>query len=92
MEDFFAADPAKMNYKELADRAKYFKEPGKGVEAMSDIMGDFVKEITERVLKEQARETALKMIMAGKMTKEEIAEILNLPLAEVEELAKKKTA
>ena len=51
MEDFFAADPSKMNYKELADRAKHFKEPGKGAEIMSDIMGDFVKEITERASK-----------------------------------------
>lgn len=56
---------------------------------MSDVMGDFVKEITERVIKEEARKTALKLILSGKMTQEEIAEILNLPLAEVEELAKK---
>ena len=88
MEDFFAADPSKMNYKELADRAKYFKEPGKGAEIMSDIMGDFEKEIVRR----QAHETALRFILAGKLSLKEIAEGVGLPLEEVEELAKKKTA
>ena len=88
MEDFFAAEPSKMNYKELADRAKYFKESGKGAEIMSDIMGDFEREIVRR----QAREFALRLISSHKMNLEEIAEMSNLPLAEVEELAKKKTA
>ncbi len=88
MEDFFAVDPNEMNYKELADRAKYFKEPGKGADMMSDVMGDFVKELMKR----QARETALKLILVGKMSQEEIAEIMDLPLEEVRELAKKKTA
>ncbi len=30
MEDFFTADPSAMNFKELANRAKYFKETEKG--------------------------------------------------------------
>lgn len=59
---------------------------------MSDIMEDFVKEITERAIKEQAREFALRFISAGKLSLKEIAEVLGLPLEEVEELAKKKTA
>ena len=87
MEDFFAAEPSKMNYKVLADRAKYFKEPGKGAEIMSDIMGDFEREIVRR----QAHETALRFILAGKLSLKEIAEGVGLPLTEVEELAKKKT-
>ncbi len=58
-----------------------------GAEIMSDIMGDFVKEIVRR----QAREFALRLISSHKMNLEEIAEMSNLPLAEVEELAKKTT-
>ena len=58
---------------------------------MSDIMEDFVKEITERAIKEQAREFALRFILAGKLSLKEIAEGVGLPLTEVEELAKKKT-
>ncbi len=92
MEDFFTADPAAMNFKELADRAKYFKETEKGAESMSDIMGDFVKEITRNVVHEQACKSALRLILAGKMSLEEIAEALDLPLDEVEELAKKRSA
>ena len=87
MENFFAANPSKRNYKELANRAKYFKEPGKGAEIMSDIMGDFEKEIVRR----KAHETALRFILAGELSLKEIAEEVGLPLEEVEELAKRTT-
>ena len=58
------------------------------VEIMSDIMGDFVEELTKRRL----HESALRLIITGKLSLKEIAEVLGLPLEEVEELAKKKTA
>ncbi len=77
-----------MNYKELADRAKYFKENEKGADIVSDIMADFVAEL----MKKQAYEFALRLIAAGKLSLEEIAEMADLPLEEVRELAKKKTA
>ncbi len=88
MADFFAADPAEMNYKELADRAKYFKENEKGADIVSDIMRDFAEEIR----KVSAREIALNLIEKGNNSLEDIADVTGLSLTEVEELAKKKTA
>ncbi len=55
---------------------------------MTYVMDEFVKEI----LKAQAKKIALAVIALGKMSLEEIAEAVDLPLAEVEELAKKKSA
>ena len=55
---------------------------------MRDIMGDFAEELTKRRL----HESALRLIITGKLSLKEIAEVLGLPLEEVEELAKKKTA
>ena len=49
-------------------------------------------EISREIVRRQAREFALRLISSHKMNLEEIAEMSNLPLAEVEELAKKKTA
>ena len=87
MENFFAADPSKKNYNELADRAKYFKEPGKGAEIISDIMGEFEKAV--RIARNQ--EIALNLIRKGSLSQGDIADVTGLSLAEVEELTKKKT-
>ncbi|MBO6214891.1 MAG: hypothetical protein J6N76_05070 [Lachnospiraceae bacterium] len=38
MHDFFCTDPDDMNYKELADKVRYFKEDEKGVATMCKVM------------------------------------------------------
>ncbi len=60
----------------------------KGADIVSDIIRDFAAELMKR----QAYEFALRLIAAGKLSLEEIAEMADLPLEEVRELAKKKTA
>jgi len=76
MHDLSCADPDDMNYKELADRARYFKKDEEGRKIMSKIM--------EQLLNEEKIEAAKRMLERGKMTKEEIAEDLDLPLSVVE--------
>ena len=62
----------------LADRARYFKKDGEGRKIMSKIM--------EQLLNEEKIEAAKRMLERGKMTKEEIAKDLDLPLSIVERL------
>ena len=38
MQDFFCENPRKMNYRELAQRADYFKAEEEGVHTMCDLM------------------------------------------------------
>ena len=87
MHDFFCTNPADMHYKELAEKARYFKEDEKGVKAMCKVIEDMRKE-TE---KETKIEGAQKLIELG-VSLEIIAKGLSLPLEEVSALAGAKTA
>lgn len=64
---------------ETGDRARYFKKVDEeGRKIMSKII--------EQLLNEEKIEAAKRMLERGKMTKEEIAEDLDLPLSVVERL------
>ena len=52
MQDFFCENPKKMNYKELAERADYFKAEAEGVNTMCELMEKF----GEKKLKEGREE------------------------------------
>ena len=41
MQDFFCENPQKMSYKELAERADYFKAEAEGVHTMCELMEKF---------------------------------------------------
>ena len=88
MHDFRCKDPEDMNYSELKERTRYFKETEEGVRKMSEVMKSYVD---EEVHKEKLK-TAVKMLENGKLSCDEISKILDLPLEEVEELAGKKSA
>lgn len=79
MQDLSCTNPDDMNYKELADRARYFKKDKEGRKIMSKIM--------EEIINHEKIEVAERMLERGKLTKEEIAEDLDLPLSVVENLA-----
>ncbi|MDE5698334.1 MAG: hypothetical protein K2I96_13145 [Lachnospiraceae bacterium] len=79
MQDLSCTNPDDMNYKELADRARYFKKDKEGRKIMSKIM--------EEIINHEKIEVAERMLERGKLTKEEIAEDLGLPLSVVENLA-----
>ena len=84
MHDFSCTNPNDMNYEALAKRAKYFKEDEKGVAAMCKIMEDMRNEAELKGVKK----TAMRMIRAGKMPLEDIADYTELPLDIIEELKK----
>ena len=48
MHDFFCTDPDDMNYKELADKVRYFKENEEGVATMCKVMEDMRNETVKR--------------------------------------------
>lgn len=83
MYDFSVTDPDDMNFKVLADTARYYKEEKEGVHAMCKAMEDMISDFVT----EEKKEAAVRMLERGKLTKEEIAEDLNLPLEVVEGLA-----
>ena len=88
MSDFFCTDAKDMHYKELADRVRMFKETKKGVDYMCDILDEMKNEAKL----ENKIETAQKMIKAGKLSLEEIAEYSGLSLDKVRKLAGNKSA
>ena len=88
MHDFRSKNPNDMNYKQLSDRTRYFKETEEGVRRMSDWMKSYVD---EEVHKEKI-ERATIMIEDGELSLEKISKYSGLPLEEVEELAGNKSA
>ena len=87
MQDFFCENPQKMNYKELAQRADYFKAEAEGVHTMCELMEKFGEKKLEEGRMESARRTATALIALGKLTLSQIAEATQLSQEEVERLA-----
>ena len=99
MQDFFCENPQKMKYKELAQRADYFKAEAEGVHTMCELMEKFGERKLEegrmegrlegraegRV--ESARRTAAALLALGKLTLSQIADATQLSQEEVERLA-----
>ena len=84
MIDFFCTDANNMNYKELSDRVRFYKETEKGVNTMCKAMDDMRNDV--RI------ENARKMIDSGKLSLEDIAEFSGLSIEKIRELAGNKTA
>lgn len=83
MHDFSCTNPEDMNYKELADRARYFKTDKEGQKIMCKIVEDIVKDFVT----DEKKNAALRMIESGKLSLDEIAEFLDMPLDIVKSLA-----
>lgn len=86
MYDFSCTNPDDMNYEALAGRARYFKKEKKGVEIMCKMLEDMRKEVAQTAEYNKAKKTAIRMIKAGKMPAEDIADYTELPLETVREL------
>ena len=84
MHDFYCWDPDDMNFELLKSATRYYKENPEGVEIMCKAF--------EKTRNEKAIRIAKNMIEKGKYDLEEIAEVTELPLEKVQELAGKKTA
>ncbi len=92
MHDFSCTDPDDMNYEALAKRARYFKRDEEGVAAMckmlEDMRNEAAREAAQKAEQNKAKRTAVRMIRAGKMPLEDIADYTELPLDTVRELEK----
>jgi hypothetical protein len=87
MQDFFCENPEQMHYKELAERADYFKAEAEGVNTMCELMEKFGERKMEEGRMESARRTAAALLALGKLTISQIAEATQLPMEEVERLS-----
>lgn len=68
-----------MTYKELADRARYFKTDKEGQRSMCKI----VEDIVAKEMKEERIEFAKNLLNNGKLTLEEIVQCSGLTVEEV---------
>lgn len=104
MEDFACTSPDNMHYAVLAERVRYFKESKEGVavmcEAMEKMWNDAVnkgieygrKEGRKEGRNEEANAVAKRMIAAGLLPDEAIAEYSGLTLKEVKQLRTEQSA
>ena len=99
MQDLNCKDPAKMHYKELADRVNYFKISKEGEIDMTYIIEAYAKNYAEKVAEKVAEETAhksnvefAKNLLAEGMSEELIVRTTKLSLEEVRALAAKQSA
>ena len=99
MQDFNCNDPAKMHYKELADRVNYLKTSKEGEIDMTDIIEAYAENKAEKAAKEAAEkaahqrnvEVAKKMLAEG-MSIEVTARVSELSEEVVRVLAEKQSA
>ena len=73
-----------MNFKQLADITNYYKKDKEGIRAMCNAMEDMIIDFVT----EDKKNSAIRMLKAGKLSEKDIAEYLDLSTDVIEELAK----
>ena len=91
MQDFNCNDPAKMHYKELADRINYFKTSKEGEIDMTDIIEAYANNKAEKAAHQSNVEIAKNLLTEG-MSEDFIVRTTKLSLEEVRALAAKQSA
>ena len=91
MQDFNSNNPAKMHYKELADRVKYFKTSKEGELDMTDIIETYAENKAREAAYQKSMELARNMLAEG-MSIEITARISELSEEVVRALADKQSA
>lgn len=92
MHDFSCTDPKDMKYPVLAERVKYFKEDTKGVTNMCRALEEMRDETAREARHKNKLEIAERLLTSGKMSYEEISEMVELPVEEIKALDTKKSA
>ena len=88
MQDMTNNDPATMNYSLLAKCVDYYKNSKEGNETMCKAMEDLWNEAA----KETRKDAAFRMLAAGTLTLEQIAEFSGLTIEEVKQIQKEKAS
>lgn len=105
MHDFFCTDPDDMNYKELADKVRYYKEDEKGRNASGGrmlcadrsgaqkaAMCKAMEDMRNETAERMKTEIAKRLLSQGKISIQDIASAADLPVEKVRELAGEKGA
>lgn len=92
MHDFRCTSSVDMFYPLLAKQVRYFKETEGGREIMCKAFEELAEKRADEKVLEEKRDVAVRMIADGKLSAEEIARYLGLPINMVEELANLQTA
>lgn len=91
MYDFSCTNPDDMHYAKLADRVRYFKEDEEGVAAMCRAVEELCDEARNEGhaegKNEEKLENAAKLLRQGKLTREEISEVLGIDTEIVDKIA-----
>lgn len=87
MHDCFCTDAEDMNYKELAEKVRYFKEDEEGLKSMCKVFEDMRNETAWRT----KVESVLRWLDMG-LSHEQIAKGEGLTVEQVEEIAGQKSA
>lgn len=91
MSDFFCTDPDDMHFRELADKARYFKQDEKGAASMCKVLEDMRNEVAKETEWQTKVDITLRLLKMG-LSYEQIAEAANLTVEQVKEIAGQKTA
>lgn len=87
MHDFRCTSSIDMFYPVLADQVRYFKETEGGKEIMCKTFEELADKRAEAKAEARAKEDARRMLAMGKLTYEEIAKCVDLPVEEIRNLA-----
>lgn len=99
MQDLYCTEPAKLHYKEFAERMEFLKCSKEGEEKMTDIIELYAQNVAEQAVKQAAKETVHKKsvevalsLLADGMSIDFAAKHSKLTVEEVRRLAEKRTA
>lgn len=85
MHDFSCSNPDEMKYEELASKVRYYKQETEGVKSMCKAIEDYGRTLVA----ERNVELAEAMILKGKYSTEEIAELTDLSKEDVKSISEK---
>ena len=96
MHDFNSTNADDMNFELMAERTRYLKENPEGVSEMCKIMEDLrnesLREGIKEGIKEGMRETAIRMLISGKYSLDDIVNISGLSIEEINILKEDRNA
>ena len=92
MHDFACVEAGDILNPVLRERVRYLKESKGGTIEMCELVEEYAEKKTKRRVMQVKIENARKLIALNKLTLQEIAESLDIPLTTVEELARGRTA
>lgn len=95
MQDLYCTEPAKLHYKEFAERMEFLKCSKEGEEKMTDIIELYAQNVAEQAAKETVHKKSVEValsLLADGMSIDFAAKHSKLTVEEVRRLAEKRTA